>query len=70
MFLMWNPYDFEKPWWIPVYILKVCVAEPAYINLNTKKYLIKHSEGGRNQNEFVRLWCGLLWYFVCANHPF
>jgi len=43
-----------------VYILKVCVAEPAYINLNTKKYLIKHSERGHNQNEFIRLWCGLL----------
>jgi hypothetical protein len=36
-------------------ILKVCVAEPAYINLNTMKYQIKHNEGGHNQNEYVRL---------------
>jgi len=36
-------------------ILKVCVTEPAYINLNTKKYLIIHNEGDHNQSEFVRL---------------
>ena len=41
-------------------ILKVYVTKPAYINLNTKKCLIKHTEGGHVQNEFVRLWCGLL----------
>jgi hypothetical protein len=41
-------------------VLEVYVTEPDYINLNTKKYLIKHSEGGHNEIEFVRLWCGLL----------
>jgi hypothetical protein len=67
MFLMLNPFDFEKHW-IPMCILKVYMTEPDYIRLNTKKYIIKHIEGGHNEIEFVKIvvWFTVIFY-VCKS---
>jgi hypothetical protein len=50
-------------------ILKVNVTECAYINLNTRKHLIKHTEEGII--EMSLLGCGVVYCDVlCASHHF